>query len=178
MPLRRARPLSRPESRSADRTALLGREPSDRVRALAEIGRLTRSNTKAGTVGRRAVDAVVYRRRVAGRGAGVTARTAAGHEVRSARAITAMSTLLDGPPRWAVLEDLSRGERVRQARYDAMLSNLSTGDMRGATFRRRVSQWAPIRGEKFLADPAAALAILEERREAGDPLYIYKGRRS
>jgi len=119
---------------------------------------------------------VVYRQRVAGRPEGVTARTAAGHEPAAARGATAMSTILVGRG-WVVLDDLSRGERVRLARYDALLSNLSTGDLSGAAFYRRVSGWAPIRGERFESDPAVALAILDERRQSGETLFEYRGRR-
>ena len=89
-----------------------------------------------------------------------------------------MSTLLDSPPRWTVLDDVTRGEARRLARYDAMLSNLVQGDISPSAFRRRVGSWRPIRGERFLADPTAALAILDTRREAGDETFIYVGRRS
>ena len=89
-----------------------------------------------------------------------------------------MSTLLDGPPRWVLLGDLSRAEARRVARYDAMLSNLAQGSLGDKAFRRRVGSWRPIRGERFLADPAAVMAILDERRQAGDETFVYVGRRT
>jgi hypothetical protein len=88
-----------------------------------------------------------------------------------------MSTLLDRPPRWTVLEDVTRGEARRLARYDAMMSNLVQGDISPPAFERRVGAWRPIRGERFLADPAAVMAILDMRRQVGDPVFIYEGRR-
>lgn len=87
-----------------------------------------------------------------------------------------MSTILAGTG-WTVLEDLSRAERVRIARYAALSSNLTTGDISPQTFRRRVNSWAPIRGELFESDPSVVLAILDDRRQGGEETFEYRGRR-
>ena len=152
--------------------------PGTQLREAARSGILTRGNTRPGTRGRQAVDAETYgSRQAAGarRGLG-RGRASAGHEAPGGQA-RAMSTLLDSPPRWAVLDNLTRGEARRLARYDAMMSNLVQGDLSPRAFERRVGAWRPIRGERFLADPAAVLAILDQRRQAGDETFVYLGRR-
>ena len=164
---------------TANRRGRRGQAPSPSLREAAAAGVLTRGNTRPGTRGRQAVDRQIYEaRQAAGARKGLgRGRASAGHEAPSTRA-RAMSTLLDSPPRWTVLDDVTRGEARRLARYDAMLSNLVQGDISPSAFRRRVGSWRPIRGERFLADPTAALAILDTRREAGDETFIYVGRRS
>ncbi len=154
-----------------------GRAPSRRLRDAAAAGLLTTTNTRAGSAGRRAVDAEVYKRRTAGRSPGVTARTAAGHEAAAVREATGMSAILVGRG-WVELEGLSRGERVRAARYAALASNLAQDRITPAAFRRRVSRWAPIAGERFEATPFIVTAINDERHEAGLPSFVYTGRRT
>lgn len=161
---------------SANRRARPRRPPSQRLRDAAAAGLITRGNTRRGTAGRQAADAEAYRRRLATR-PGRTARERAGHEAHGAPE-RVMLALLDGPPRWAELHGLSRGEARRVARYDSLLGHLAAGDISGAAFRRRVSSWAAIRGERFLADPDLALALLSERAEGGESLFRYEGRRT
>jgi hypothetical protein len=88
-----------------------------------------------------------------------------------------MSAILVGRG-WVELEGLSRGERVRAARYAALASNLAQDRITPAAFRRRVSRWAPIAGERFEATPFIVTAINDERHEAGLPSFVYTGRRT
>ena len=108
-----------------------------------------------------------YLRRAARRAEGETVRARLGHERAPVRAGRSASVMLDGPPRWELWSNLTRGEMRRATRYDALASNLIQGKVSPAAFRRRIGSWRPIRGERFLADPAAVLAILDARR-AGD----------
>ena len=164
---------------TANRRGRRGQAPSPTLREAAAAGVLTRGNTRPGTRGRQAVDAQIYAaRQAAGARKGLgRGRASAGHEAPGGRA-RALSTLLDSPPRWTVLDNVTRGEARRLARYDAMMSNLVQGDLSPRAFQRRVGAWRPIRGERFLADPAAVMAILDMRRQAGEVVFIYEGRRS
>ena len=173
---RRAEPLPAHLRSAANRRARPRRPPSQRLRDAAAAGLLTRSNTRPGTVGRQAADAELYRRRLATR-PGATARERAGHEPVAAPE-RVMLALFDGPPRWVELHGLTRGEARRVARYDSLLGHLAAGDVSGSAFRRRVSAWAPLRGERFLADPETVRALLVERAEAGEALFRYEGRRT
>jgi len=89
-----------------------------------------------------------------------------------------MPALLDDPPRWRDFDDLSRAEARRVGRYQNLVGQLREGKVTPATFRRQVSSWRPIRGQRFLVDPDAVLAILEVRRsEDNEPFYYHRGRR-
>jgi hypothetical protein len=81
---------------------------------------------------------------------------------------------VDDPPRSVVLGGLHRRDRVRAARYAALSSNLVQGRISPAAFRRRVSRWAPIAGHRFLADPDAVVALLEQQRAADQETFIYR----
>lgn len=171
------RPVPRKIRRAADRGAgPRGREPSEQVQAAANAGTLTRANTRPGSAGRRAVDRSIYRRRTLARPEGITARTAAGHESEAARRATHMSAVVSGG-RFVEFGDLSRSDRRRIARWNALASNLATGDISPGAFRSRVRSWAPIGGERFEWDPDVVLAVLSGRRESGDPTFVYRGRR-
>jgi hypothetical protein len=150
------------------------RQPPDGLISAAKRGELRRSNTMPGTKGRQAVDAVVYRQRAADRAVGETARQRLG-VVRTGRE---MSVLFDGPPRFEVVSDVTRAEARRLARYDSLLGQLAGGTLSPTAFDRRVSSWRPFRGEHFLSEPDAALAILELRRAGDEPIFHYeRGRR-
>jgi hypothetical protein len=89
-----------------------------------------------------------------------------------------MPALFDDPPRWADLDGLTRLEARRVGRYNAMVRQLAEGKLSPAAFRRRVSSWRPFRGEHFLSDADAALALLEVRRTGDEELFYYeRGRR-
>jgi hypothetical protein len=147
------------------------------VRALAAIGRLTPSNTRPGTVGRQAADAVVYRRRVRGRPEGARARTVAGHESAAVREATGISAVLAGVG-WTELDGLSRSERRRAARWNARAGELLAGQIPPEKFRSLIEAWAPLcDGRRFESDPDVVLAILAERQAAGEAVFEYRGRR-
>lgn len=89
-----------------------------------------------------------------------------------------MPALFDEPPRWVDLDNLSRAEARRVARYNSLTGQLTKGKLSPAAFRRRVSSWRPFRDERFLSDPDAALALLEVRRTSDEELFYYeRGRR-
>ncbi len=105
-------------------------------------------------------------------------RAEAGHEPAGVRERTTISLLVDDQARFVELAGLHRAERRRVARYDALVSNLLQGRLRPAAFRARVSSWRPVAGFRFLSDPDAVVAILDERRESGEETFVYRGRRS
>ena len=161
--------------RAANRPALRGRRPSDSLVSNAHAGVLNRDNTKPGTRGRQAVYRAEAERRQLSHPF-ESPRKALGHESVAEREARRMSLLLDAPPLYAELGALGRRDRSRVARYDALVSNLAQGRITAAAFRRRVSRWAPIGDQRFLADPAAVLALLEQRRAAGLDTFLYEGR--
>jgi len=163
-------PLPRALRRKANGEATPRKRPPDDLIAAAQLGLLTRSNTKPHTRGRQAVDAVTYRARAADRAEGETARERLG-VVKSTRSMPAM---LDSPPRWVDLDNLSRAEARRVARFSSLTGQLAEGKLSPAAFRRRVSSWRPFRGEHFLSDPDAALALLEARRTSDEELFYYR----
>jgi len=85
-----------------------------------------------------------------------------------------MSLLVDSPARFVLAEDLSRRDRSRAGRYADLVGKLDAGRIAGAEFRRRVGRWKPIAGERFLADPEAVLAILEQRRAQDVEVFVYQ----
>jgi hypothetical protein len=142
----------------------------------ARAGIWTRGNTKEGTLARQAADHVAYQGRTRGKGGrverpsrierGLSARQAAGHDVP-----TATRRYLNSAGELREIE-ATRGETRRIARYDALVSNLAQGNVTPEAFAKRVGSWEPIRGERFLSDPAAALAKAEELKAAGESLWI------
>lgn len=114
-----------------------------------------------------------YLSRQARRPEGQAARQAAGH--RPPPVDMAMSALVE-PGSFVLFDQLTRSEARRVARYDSLLSQLDKGQLSAEAFHRRVRMWRPIRGERFLSNPEAALALLDERRVAGDEVFIYEGR--
>ena len=138
----------------------------------ARSGELTRRNTAPGTPERSAVDRVTYLRRASRRAPGETVRARLGHE--PAATGRAMPVLFDDPPRWVEFDDLSRAEARRIGRYLNLARQLAEGKERPSGFRRRVSSWRQIRGERFLADPDTVLAILETRRVEDQEIFYYR----
>ena len=167
-------PLPRALRRKANGAATPRKRPPGDLIAAAQRGLLTRSNTKAGTKGRQAADAAMYRARAADRAEGETARQRLG-VVPTERS---MPALFDDPPRWVDLDNLSRAEARRLGRYWHLVKELSAGRLSPLTFQRRVSSWQPLRGERLLADPTAVFALLEARRAGDQELFFYeRGRR-
>lgn len=161
--------------RAANRKSIRGRTPSERLEAAAEVGVLTRHNTRPGTTGRQAVDRVTYRRRKQKR-PDLTARQALGHPKTSDRP-PVISIFVDSPPRQVLLEGLSRADLSRAAKYDNAVSQLANGRLPPAAFKRRFSTWRPIAGFTLLSDPEAVLALLEQlRAEDRQPFILDSGR--
>ena len=116
-----------------------------------------------------------------------SAREAAGH-YQVGRNRWALRIYVDGPPR-TFLADLDLRDARRAGAYLAALEALAThGRFRGALmtpqrFRATIGRWRPItvRGpaeeagrHRFLADPDAALVLLEDLRVAGADLVSYR----
>jgi hypothetical protein len=169
--------LPRSLRRSASREASRGRLPSDRLLAAADAGLLTRRNTVPGSAGRRAVDRSTYLRRRAGR-PNLSAREALGHERPEVRARRIISVLLDRPAPFVILDAPTRLEASRAARYDSYAGQMAARRISPQLFRRKISSWKPIRGERFLADPDRVLAVLESRRAGDEELFVYRNGRT
>lgn len=159
--------------RSANRPARPRRKPSDRLIDAAREEQLRRRNTRPGTVGRQAVDAVLYEKRAAKRAPGESVRSALGHEPISARNQSVVSILADDPPRFLILAGLTRGERRRASRYDSVVGLLVDQRISDPAFRRRVVTWRPIGGFTLLSDPEAVRAVIEERRAQDLETFVY-----
>jgi hypothetical protein len=136
---------------------------------------LTRSNTEPGTAERQAVEQVKSQRRK-DKHPELTAREALGHPKPGFRPAQ-ISFFAEGPARRIVIEGLTRRDVSRAARYDAFVGNLRNGRITPAAFRRRIRAWRPIVGFRFLSDPDAVLALIEELRAADiEPFYYEPGR--
>ena len=188
---RRPDPLSRSTRRSADRPAIRGRQPSDRLVLLAESGGLTKSNTRKNTRGRQAADAVLYRARRR-RHPEETARAALGHRAPDDRVATWSVVYVDGPGGPMVLHDaeVARRDARRVARHlsaVALLAGAETSEQyRHAAARlRRVRTWAPlvvlgppeIAGTyPFTSDPAALVQLADQVRAGDEDVVVSYGR--
>jgi hypothetical protein len=154
--------------------------------ARARKGELTRRNTAPGSPERSAVDRVVYERR-RGRRPELTVRQALGHAAPGdvLPVVTFYVQLGAGP---ALLEDVSvsRRDARRVGRYLSLVGLLTEGRLAPAAFERRVRSWRPVtildppglRGQvRFLADPAAVLALAEIERGEEPRRWVDSGRR-
>lgn len=149
--------------------------PGSKLAEAARAGQLTRANTVPGTAGRQAADAVVYAKREARRAPGETARTAAGH--RKTPPAGGMSGIFKGAG-FVVVEAPTPGERRRLGRFNARVAELVEGQITPRRFERMIAGWRPLRGMAFENDPEIILATLDIRRQVGEELFIYEGRRS
>ncbi len=165
--------------RSANRPAgPRTRRPSARLMAAARGGLLTDANTRKGTAGRRAVDRVVYERRLARgrrRAPTTTARAAAGHGgPPPPGSITAMFR----DAGFSRVQNPTLAERRRLNRWNSLVAHMLEGHIQEPTFKSRVRSWRPFRGDRFEWDPEVIKSAWTERTEAGEPLYEYLGRRT
>lgn len=152
------------------------REIDPALLAAARRGELTNANTRAGTPERQAVDRVKYLRR------------RAAHPERSARQALAhpapgdrpgsISFMVDDPPRFVLVEGLSGRDLRRAGRYGRLARELESGRLSHAAFRRQVGAWRPIAGFRFLSDPDAVLALVEDRRAADLEIFYYDSGRA
>jgi len=171
------RPLPASLRSAANRPARPRRPPAadSKLAASARAGLLTRSNTRAGTAGRQAADQVIYAKREGRRAPGETARAAAGH--RKAIPQGGMSGIFKGNG-FVVVEAPTPGERRRLGRFNARVAELVEGQLSARRFERQVGGWRPLRGMRFENDPEIILATLDIRRQVGEEIFIYEGRRS
>lgn len=164
--------------RLGSKTARHDKEPSIRLIDAASTGLITRKNTSPGTTGRQAVYHAEYLARQKRRPLGATASEAGGHPNRAIIEHSHISLLIAGPTPYVIMEQVSRRERVRIARYNSYLGQLAEGKISPRAFEHRISSWRPIRGQKFLANPDLALAVLEQRRTSDEELFIYESGRA
>jgi hypothetical protein len=186
-----ARPdLSRSLRRAADRPAgSRNKAPNPGLVAAAQAGLLTATNTAKGSAGRKAVDAVEYRRRRR-RHADEPARAALGHRAPDDRTAVWSVLYADDPPRILYDAVVARRDARRVARHLGLLAQLAEARTperaRHAAGRlRRVRTWRPLTvlgppelaGEvRFLADPEAALALIEIVRAEDAEVAVSYGR--
>jgi hypothetical protein len=171
-------PVSPEVQRAADQPAGPRTEAvSPYMLAAARRGELTRSNTTAGTEGRKAVDARTYQRRQAKAPAGVTARQATGHPKGTDQLPTVSYFRADGT--YVVRQAVTRGEARRINRVNALSSNLVQNNISEREYARRVRSYKPLpNGDRFLSDPATLIASWEELRAAGEDPWHYESGRS
>jgi hypothetical protein len=165
------------------------RSGSERRRAVqlvrAERHELTRST--AGTAEERsAVNRVEYLARRTAR-PDLSARQALGHETPGDVLPTVtFFTQLGAGPTLLVDVTVSRRDARRVGRYLSLVGLLTEGRLAPAAFERRVRSWRPVtildppglRGQvRFLADPAAVLALAEVERGEERESWIDSGRR-
>ena len=101
-----------------------------------------------------------------------------GFELTARRRPVRISVFVDDPPRRLIIEGLSAYDVSRAASYDALVGNLSRGRVQPTTFRLLVDE-EPLAGFRFLADPDAVLALIEELRAADiEVFYIQSGGRA
>lgn len=172
--------------RAANRRALHGRppRPGTRLYDAADVGLLTRSNTKKGTRGRQAVEAVEYRRR---RSAEPTlpAREALSHTVAGSRELV-VTFYTTAPPRRITLqgEGITRRDVRRGGAYlhsvRALISDLHRDPGHAVEIKRGWERtWrsrAPIAGFPFLATADTAIALAEQDRQTGEEPLFDSGR--
>ena len=152
------------------------RDVDRQLLARAHRGELTRANTAQGSEERRAVYRATYLRRRDAR-FGLTARQALGHAA-PADVLPSISVMVDNPPRYLILEGLSRRDTRRAGRYEGLVAQLRQGRLTSATFRRRIASWKPIAGYTFLSDPDAVLAILDQLRAEDRETFHYESGRA
>lgn len=164
--------------RLANQKGVPRRPPTDRSRLIdaARRGILTSGNTKKGTRGRQAVDRITRLKREA-QHPELTARQALGHRSPSDTP-SQISLMVDDPPRFIVVEGLTYRDLKRAGRYDSLVGKLQEHRITPTEFRRRIRSWRPIAGFRFLSDPDAVLAVLDERRASDQEVFVYSSGRA
>ena len=145
---------------------------------------LTRSNTRAGTRGRQAVDAATFRARKAAEPT-LSPREALGHRVTGSRSKT-VTFYTDGPPRRITLEGegITQREVRRGGAYLYSVRELiaelrrfpGAAERLKSDWERRWRSRAPIAGYPFLATADAAIALADQDRQTGEEPIFDSGR--
>ena len=171
---------------SARATRRRAPDPGTRLFDAADAGILTRANTRPGTRGRQAVDAVSYRARKSTE-PDLTAREALGHRVAGSRAKT-VTFYTDTPPRRVTLEGegITRQDVRRGGGYLYSVRELiaelrrfpGAADTLEREWERRWRNRAPIAGYPFLATADAAIALADQDRQTGEDPIFDSGRSS
>ena len=100
-----------------------------------------------------------------------------GHESSAVRQARSISGFVGPGARFVDFRAPNRGDLRRLARYDALVGQLSRGQITNAEFRRKVSSWRPIAGQGLTSDPDAVLARLDElRAQDQETFHYYSGR--
>lgn len=86
--------------------------------------------------------------------------------------------MVDDPPRFIIVEGLIYRDLKRAGRYDSLVGKLQEHRITPAEFRRRIRSWRPIAGFRFLSDPNAVLALLDERRASDQEVFVYSSGRA
>jgi hypothetical protein len=78
---------------------------------------------------------------------------------------------------------VSRREMQRVVAHHHLIDRLERGEITPTEFRRRVSRWRPLKGRRFVSDPALALAMrlsvpLDDRDFVSARMPGQRGRRS
>lgn len=159
-------------------------QPGTRLYDAADAGLLTRSNTRPGSRGRQAVDAVSYRARKATEPT-LSPREALGHRVAGSRS-KVVTFYADDPPRRITLEGegITQREVRRGGAYLHSVRELITDLRRNPRDADRIKrEWerhwrnrAPIAGYPFLATADAAIALADQDRQTGEEPLFDSGR--
>lgn len=144
--------------------------------ARARQGELTRK-TASTAEERSAVYRVEHEAQETRRRRGETRREALGHP-RGQSTLPSISAFVDQPPRYVVLENVSRRDAARLGRYDNLVRQLQEGKITGPAFRRRVRRWRPVAGQKLLADPGEVVALVELLRVEDREVFYYESGRA
>jgi hypothetical protein len=180
------RSLRRAAARSAGPRT---KAPNPRLVAAAHAGLLTTGNTKKGSAGRKAVDAVEYQRRLR-RHRDEPPRRALGHRAPEDQTAVWSVIYVDGPHRVLYDAEIARRDVRRVAKHLGFIGALAAaqGPERARATARRiraVRSWRPlvvlgppeIAGEvRFLSDPEAALALAEGLRAEEAEVIVSYGR--
>ena len=160
------------------------RLPAQRLLDAADVGLLTRANTRAGTAGRRAVDRVTYLRRRAAEPT-LPPREAAGHRVAGSGARVVTFYTADPPRRITLqgegvtLRDVKRGGAYLHSVRE-LITELRRHPGEAHRIKRRwesrIRRRAPIAGYSFLATATAAIALADQDRETGEEPVFDSGR--
>jgi len=171
-------------ARTANRRAIPRKSQSPNLLAAAQRGELTRSNTRAGTAGRQAVDRATYQRRQAIH-PHLTARQAVGQKVAGERLpVASFFGVLHGAPALIGEVTVSRRDASRIGKYLNLVEGLLDGTLSKKGFQDKVKRWAPIKvldpawgPVDLVKDADTVIALATQTSDAGFEGWMDSGRR-